>query len=317
MSSAYGGSPAKVLLVSDGAPAAALAAQVAADVCTKMGSELHILRVPGSSRSQEGSSEASGSGTLYQYPVPEMPGHQCDELAPANVAGVWTLQENRRPAKKIARLALNLGVGLLVIGSSRPYLFASNVSASLARLSSCPLLVVRASGTEIEESWPPTEVVVGVDLSVESEQVAVSSAALASALSARLSMVFAYYRFPEAMQPQGLTAFDSDEETKWYAWRRLDRLSRQLEVTLGYRPHFQTLAGEESCAIRRAAEEAEKPALIAVGTRRLSRTRRALLGSVSSEVIRSANGPVLVIPPLGSAYTSQGSELGNVVAESD
>ena len=102
------------------------------------------------------------------------------------------------------------------------------------------------------------------------------------------------------MQPQGLTAFDSDEETKWYAWHSLDRLSRQLEAKLGYRPHFRILPGAESSAIQQAAEEAEKPILIAVGTRRLSRTRRALLGSVSSEVIRSANGPVLVIPPLCS-----------------
>jgi nucleotide-binding universal stress UspA family protein len=48
--------------------------------------------------------------------------------------------------------------------------------------------------------------------------------------------------------------------------------------------------------ILEAAEEGGEPTLIAVGRRGLGRINRLRLGSVSGDLLRSAAGPVLIVP---------------------
>ncbi len=43
--------------------------------------------------------------------------------------------------------------------------------------------------------------------------------------------------------------------------------------------------------------EEEKRTLLVVGSRGLNTVKRAMLGSVSSNVLRTVEGPVLVVPP--------------------
>ena len=62
-----------------------------------------------------------------------------------------------------------------------------------------------------------------------------------------------------------------------------------LERETGLRPRTQAVVGEAA-----AADEDGEPALISVGNRDLAQIVRSRLGSVSSDVLRAANGPVLV-----------------------
>ena len=317
-SSIDGPFPTRILLVSDSSPASRLANQAATDVSNKSRSELYIVSTARTARPQALSSRKVPDVTVaHRGRNLEIPAAQSDKYDPGNIVDLGILRDDRRAAKRIASLSLQLGAGLLIVGERQHRLSSSNIAQRLTRLSSCPLLIVRPSEKATEEPWPPRELVVGIDLSPESERVTEFCAALASALACRLSMVFAYYRFPESMEPQGLTAFDSDEDTKWHAWHRLDRVSGSLEATLGYRPSFRILPGEESSAIVRAAEEAEQPSLIAVGTRRLGRTRRALLGSVSSSVLRSAYGLTLIVPSLSPEDVERERKTSDRVADAE
>jgi nucleotide-binding universal stress UspA family protein len=45
-----------------------------------------------------------------------------------------------------------------------------------------------------------------------------------------------------------------------------------------------------------AGEAEETQSLIAVGSRGLSAPKRVLLGSVSTKILRTADGPILVVP---------------------
>ena len=54
------------------------------------------------------------------------------------------------------------------------------------------------------------------------------------------------------------------------------------------------MVGDAAAVILEAADEVGEPALISVGNRDLAQIVRSRLGSVSSDVLRAADGPVLV-----------------------
>jgi transposase len=64
---------------------------------------------------------------------------------------------------------------------------------------------------------------------------------------------------------------------------------------LGYLTHY-VVDGGKARVILGAAEEARGPALVVVGRRGLGVVDRLRLGSVSTAVLRSASGPVLIVP---------------------
>jgi nucleotide-binding universal stress UspA family protein len=76
--------------------------------------------------------------------------------------------------------------------------------------------------------------------------------------------------------------------------RDLREHAEMLERVLGRRLRVQIAVGDPATAILREAE-GEKT-LVAVGSRGLGPVRRMRLGSVSTKVLRAAEGPVLVYP---------------------
>jgi nucleotide-binding universal stress UspA family protein len=70
----------------------------------------------------------------------------------------------------------------------------------------------------------------------------------------------------------------------------------RLEEMLGERPGIKVSAGDAAELIREAAGEDGESALVAVGSRGLDALRRLALGSVSTDVLRTARGPVLIFP---------------------
>ena len=76
----------------------------------------------------------------------------------------------------------------------------------------------------------------------------------------------------------------------------VEERARELESELGHSLQIRVREGEAASVILEAAEEGGEPTLIAVGRRGLGRINRLRLGSVSADVLRSATGPVLIVP---------------------
>jgi nucleotide-binding universal stress UspA family protein len=80
---------------------------------------------------------------------------------------------------------------------------------------------------------------------------------------------------------------------------QLEDRAGDLEDIFQQRPRTRFLAGDTAEVLIEAAQEGEGPTLVAVGSRGLGPVGRLRLGSVSTKVVRSGLGAVLVYPPLG------------------
>jgi nucleotide-binding universal stress UspA family protein len=80
------------------------------------------------------------------------------------------------------------------------------------------------------------------------------------------------------------------------AWEALARLPAELETAHRSRPKIRAVLGDAAAVLQEVAKEGGAPPLVAVGSRGLNAVQRAALGSVSAAVLRSAGGPVLVVP---------------------
>ena len=144
--------PTKILLATDDSEEAALAAQTAADIADKTGSELHVVLV-GLSVGYVG----MGPPEIANIPAPrqEELNDEARRLLDAQVrqiestGGTVTQAHLRtgRPEEEILGLADELDVGLIVLGSRgrsgiRRALMGS-VSDSVVRHAHCPVMVVR------------------------------------------------------------------------------------------------------------------------------------------------------------------------------
>jgi nucleotide-binding universal stress UspA family protein len=148
--------PAKILLATDGAEDAELAARAASSLAEDTGAELHVVHV----------------GEIHHsYPAPTVAGpplpsehreeieaeargmldEQVEKITQAGgrVAGAHLLMG--KPAEEILRLSEEIGAGLIVVGNQgfggkfsrmRRFLMGS-VSESVARYARCSVMVVR------------------------------------------------------------------------------------------------------------------------------------------------------------------------------
>ena len=150
--------PVKILLATDGSEEATLAAQSAADLAARTGSELHVVHV----------GETLGPG-YYGYAGYEegvLPSAQEDlerqaqEALEAQVGRIAVAEGPRaqshlrmgRPDEEIVALGEEIGAELIVIGSRglggvRRALMGS-VSDSVVRHAHCPVLLVRREGRQ-------------------------------------------------------------------------------------------------------------------------------------------------------------------------
>lgn len=296
--------PAKVLLASDGSEDAALAARAAVDISGRSGSELHVVHVWRSPHSPSyigplpDSYETWHAG--FEREAEDLLAGQTHwiEEAGGTVAGAHLRMG--RPADEVADLANELGVGLVIVGSrglgAVRRLILGSVSEGVVHFAPCSTLVMRNGN----DSWPPRRIVVGEDLSEEARRAAELAVNLGKLFNAAVRLVLAYSKLPETLRDEGLTALDDDERVRHWAWSALWRLSDELEDELGYRPLTRIVAGDAAAVIQAAAEETGEPTLVVVGNRGLGTVRRTVLGSVSTDVLRSVRGPVLIVKPPSS-----------------
>ena len=288
--------PEKVLLATDGSKDATLAALAAVDVCEGTGAELHVVHAW----------FAVPTARLQPFMRGELK-RLGNELLEEGVKGVKDsgglvaeahLVEGRA-ADEILDLAERIGVGLVVIGSRGlgpvGRIALGSVSEAVINHSRCPVLVLRGG----EDAWPPERVIVADDGSDAARAAGDLGASLCGRHGARALVLRAYPQLPE-VDSEGRESNPRivDDELRRAGKVLLER-SRELESRLGSRPKTRLVVGEAaSCLLEAAEEDAPERTLLAVGSRGLGAIGRMRLGSVSTKVVRAAEGPVLIHPPL-------------------
>jgi nucleotide-binding universal stress UspA family protein len=288
-----------VVLATDGSEESDLAARAAADLCDRTGADLHVVH--------------AWDRTPAAFPVPvrvlrsRLPREEAAGLLESQLerirAGGGVVKEahlRRGPAAgEIAALAGELDADLVVLGTrgtgAMERLMLGSVSEEVAWISPCPTLVV-AGG---EGAWPPRRVVVGDDLSGEAERAGELAARIGGLFGASGLLVLG---FPSPASFAHAEAFAVasrarvSENVFGVGGELLRERAVRLEEMLGKRPGIKVSAGDAAELILEAAGEDEGPALVAVGSRGLDALRRLALGSVSTAVLRTARGPVLIFP---------------------
>jgi nucleotide-binding universal stress UspA family protein len=288
----------RIVLATDGSEDAALAGRAAADISNGTAAEVHVVHV------------------WTDVPPPAYPGMSLDnysrlardeamrllrrEAWNTRVAGGRVVGKHLRegqPAEEIITLAEELDADLVVVGSRRAgrvkRLITGSVSEGVVHRTSCPVLIVCGG----EGAWPVGRVVVGDDGSNPARKAGDLAAEIASLSGAEVVVVRAYEHPPEPVG--GWSAKDRREldEVLWQNRRDLKKRAEQLEEIVRCRPKTRLIKAKAASAMNLVAEEKEVgQTLLAVGTRGLSAPKRVLLGSVSTETLRAADGSVLIVP---------------------
>ena len=126
-------------------------------------------------------------------------------------------------------------------------------------------------------------VICGIDLSRGSERTAAVAARVSRALGCRAAVVHV------DDEPPGVTSIHRVREL-----RALERLVHDHEFPDG--TLVRLAGGEPAESLARVARDHDAELLV-VGSRGLGELRTALLGSVSTELLRTAPCPVVVVPP--------------------
>ena len=291
-----------ILLATDGSEDGALAARAAADLSDRARARLHVVHV------WKGLRPATlPTAAIDPYPrayeewereAGELLEEQTERLRSAGSTVAGAHLRRGRPAEEIVALAEELDAGLVVLGSrglgAVKRLVVGSVAEGVVSLAPCPVLVVRGG----EGAWPPSRIVVGDDSSEVASEAGEVAVAMAGILGAGVSLVRAYPLLLDISEAARL-AEDAALPLR-AALRRhelyLEERARKLESELGHGLRIRVREGQAASVILEAAEEGGAPTLIAVGRRGLGRINRLRLGSVSADVLRSATGPVLIVP---------------------
>ncbi|MFI1935859.1 universal stress protein [Streptomyces purpureus] len=187
---------------------------------------------------------------------------------------------------------------LLVIGhrgsGGFPRLPLGSVSWQVATHAQCPVIVARPRDTSGQTE---NRVVVGVDLEDLSPDALDFAYEQAEASGARLELVHGVFHLgmlptgPIGMVPPDFASLDRGAR---------DLLEKEISARRARHPLVQaTLRIERTRPATLLAEAARDADLLVVGSRGRSGVKRLLLGSVSAEVLHTAECPVAVVPGRG------------------
>ena len=186
---------------------------------------------------------------------------------------------------------LSTDAQLLVVGAGLPSAKGRSgvLGAHLAAHARCPVAVVRS---DPDRPTPPVApIVVGVDGSPAAECAAALAAREAWMRGRTLVVVHARPTAADPSQRGGAPVPTADVADRTH--EAAGRLQRSLQAdNPGLEVRLELVDGNPAAALVELARDA---ALLIVGTRGLGSFRGMLLGSVSSDVARSASCPVLVV----------------------
>ncbi|MDN5697830.1 MAG: universal stress protein [Rubrobacter sp.] len=298
--------PTTILLATDGSDEAVSAARTAAELCGKIGSELHVVHV-----GPQGRFIGTEVGPVFfdayqeeedlQKRLDEQSRKLLDEqVEKIETEGVTVTETHLgvgNQADNIVRLAEEIGADTIVMGSRglggvRRALMGS-VSEDVVRHAHCPVLVVR--GHEREALFP-ARIVLAVDGSRESDAATRTAAALAGGTGSELYIVHAG---PTEQLPndypylaENVESFfeHANEEARKFLEARAEQIREDTDAPV----HIHLRPGTPEKEIVELAEEIDA-GLVILGSRGLGGIRRALMGGVSNSVVRHARCPVLVV----------------------
>jgi nucleotide-binding universal stress UspA family protein len=287
-----------ILLATDGSHDAALAGQAAADISRKTGAQLHVVHV------------------WTDVPPPAYPALVFDDYSRqareearellrrqvwnAQVAGGGVVGHHLRegrPAEEIIFLAERLEADLVVVGRRGlgrvKRLITGSVSEGVVHRATCPVLVLRGG----EQAWPPARIVVGDDGSPPAKEAGGLAMELADAFETEVVFVRAHRAPAEPVGGRSARQRLEVDEARLRNLLALDARPERLEAPTRCRPETKLAEGEPAPAVLSVArQKKDQPTLLAVGSRGLGAPKRLILGSVSTRVLREAEGPVLITP---------------------
>jgi nucleotide-binding universal stress UspA family protein len=195
------------------------------------------------------------------------------------------------PATAIAELARASDAAVIVMGIGphrlRDQLFGRETTLATARHGQCPVLAVHPHTPATLDN-----VVIAVDFSPESIHAARQAIALVGE-TARVHLVHVWKRI-EA--PFDVPAFrESDDQYELAVPQRFIRVRAMLECAHSVDITTHIREGEASAEITTVAREVGAD-LVVVGMRGLRSVERLFMGSVSTEVLRSAACSVMLVP---------------------
>jgi nucleotide-binding universal stress UspA family protein len=304
--------PNRIVLATDGSDGASLAARAAADLSRKTGAQLHVAHAW--RHHLQGLGYPTVAWTDYSY-VDEREARrvllaQVDALEAAGDLYTEPHLLQGTPVDAILDLCEELRPGLLVMGSRGlgpvGRLMVGSVSEGVVHHARCPVLVVRGG----DEAWPPKRVVVGDDGSEGAGRAAELAAGVAGLFGAELVLVRAHRTPPEPIggwSAQDRRRFDEARSKELEA---LNGQAEAIEGAVGRRPIARVVDADATLALLQVAEDGDEDStLIALGSRGLGTLGRVRLGSVSTNVLRAARGPVLIHAlPNGEAAPSAARE---------
>jgi nucleotide-binding universal stress UspA family protein len=297
-----------ILLATDGSPEAERATRMAVTLSNRLGSELHVVRV-GDMPSAYTYSEAEILGREFQtlrVHAEEYARERLDEEAEKVRAMGGEVAGSHAGAgsadAEIVRLAEELGVGLVILGSrgfgALRRAVMGSVSSSVVRHAHGSVLVVR--GDRRGEDHLPGRILLALDGSKEANAAARAAVEISNATGSELHIVYAVNTEPRMPWMPYLGPGTSEwweealaeTERKSRAW--VDQQAERIEAEGAKVENVHLAFGKPDEVIVKLGEELEAD-LIVTGSRGLGGVRRALMGSVSDSVVRHAHCPVLVV----------------------
>ncbi len=202
-----------------------------------------------------------------------------------------------RPARVVLDTAYRQDVRLVILGPHRADAFADAVTGTITEkvlaAAACPVLIAQQ-----EMRGEYRNVLIALDGSARSAQVLQEVEALALTRDSFATVVHAHEPAYEGMMN---TVGIGSESIVKYAEASRGQAGSHIQSLLAansrdaHRYQVSLVEMRPAAAILRAVETL-KPDLVVLGTRGHGRFRRALLGSVASEVLRAVQCDVLLVP---------------------
>ncbi len=196
------------------------------------------------------------------------------------------------PARELTKLAEQLEVDLLIVGSAHRgplgRVYPGSVGASLVSGAHCPVAVA-PRGFASRASRPIGTIGVGFDARPEAEAALLFAGALGAGLGAQLRLIAAVSYRPsladELANPLDVRAVERERLTDAIA-------------TLVPSPNVEVAAAEvvDGYPATILIERSEQLDLLVLGSRGYGPLRSVMLGGVAMQVIRKAHCPVIVVP---------------------
>ena len=290
-----------ILLATDGSYPAAAAAKVAAALARERGARPQVvnaydttgLPIPAPLPALLSAADAVIGADVH---TPAVRALQADLAATIGRVADWPVHIGLgTPAGVVARVAAEIGAAVIVMGlrrhSALDRVLHDETTLNVMRGASCPVLGVTPSLHTL-----PRCIVVGTDFGPAALQAARFALAM---LADDGTLVLAHAEVPDRDRTE-----DEPAGSEIVYTSGLDAAFARLETDLAVPAGVQVRRARPAVGSgRRVADELLGIAarhgadLVAVGSRRYDWLDRALLGSVSSELVRDGRVSVLVVPP--------------------